>query len=152
MPPVQKLRVLFVCLGNACRSPMAEAIARKLASDIIEPSSAGLFPLGSIPEITGKTLLANGYPMHGISSKPLRRVNVDHADLIINMAGRPIDNLFSAVRPVSGPQVAKKVEAWQVEDPYGEDAATYQRILEELESRVLLLAARVRGRRRAASS
>ena len=46
--------------------------------------------------------------------------------------------------------LAKKSKPGKVEDPYGEDPATYQRILEELESRVLLLAARLRDRRRAA--
>ncbi len=152
MPPARKFRVLFVCLGNACRSPMAEVIARKLASDVMESSSAGLHPLGRVPEATDKTLRANGYPAHGLTSKPLRRDAVDRADVIINMSGRPIDSLFGNARPVGNPRVAQKVENWKVEDPYGEDPATYQRILEELESRILLLAARLRDKQRAANS
>jgi arsenate reductase (thioredoxin) len=152
MPPVHKLRVLFVCLGNACRSPMAESIARHIASDIIEPSSAGIHPLGRIAEATEKVLRANGYPSVGLTSKPLKRITVDQADLVINMSGKPVDNLFAAGRPVKDPLIAKKVENWKVEDPYGEDPATYQRILEELESRVLMLAARLRSGERAAHS
>ena len=31
-----KKRVLFLCLGNICRSPMAEALARKYGSDVLE--------------------------------------------------------------------------------------------------------------------
>jgi protein-tyrosine-phosphatase len=131
---------------------MAEVIARKLASDIMESSSAGLCPLGRVPEATEKALLANGYPVKGLSSKLLRRAAVDHADLVINMSGRSIDGLFGKAGPVRDAVIAKKVERWNVEDPYGEDPAAYQRILEELESRVLLLAARLRDRQRSASS
>ena len=115
---------------------MAEAIARHHASDILEPSSAGLAPLGYIVEPTTDTLLANGYSIAGLSSKRLSRQAVDNADLIVNLAGCPIDCLPERV----------KVEEWPVEDPYGTDPATYQKILEEIEGRVLTLAARFRSR------
>ena len=39
-----KLRVLFLCTGNSCRSQMAEGWARELKSDVIEPHSAGVAP------------------------------------------------------------------------------------------------------------
>ena len=44
--PRRRKRVLFICVGNSCRSPMAEALARHLAADVIEPQSAGISPLG----------------------------------------------------------------------------------------------------------
>ena len=40
-------RVLFVCYGNACRSVMAEALARHYWGDKLEVASAGLHSLGS---------------------------------------------------------------------------------------------------------
>ena len=40
--PTQRLKVLFLCTGNSCRSQMAEGWARTLKSEIIEPYSAGL--------------------------------------------------------------------------------------------------------------
>lgn len=131
----EKFRVLFVCIGNSCRSPMAEAVARHHAFDVIEASSAGLAPLGYIVEPTTTTLAANGYSVEGLSSKRFSRQAIDSTDLIVNLSGLPIDCLPDRV----------KVEEWPVEDPYGEDAATYQRILEEIESRVLTLAARFRS-------
>jgi arsenate reductase (thioredoxin) len=42
----QKLRVLFLCTGNSCRSQMAEGWARHLKSDRVEPYSAGVEPHG----------------------------------------------------------------------------------------------------------
>jgi protein-tyrosine-phosphatase len=131
---------------------MAEAIARGIASDIIEPSSAGFYPLGRLAEATEQTLLASGYPVAGLSSKPLRRDALEDADLIINMSGRPLDELFDDGTPARDPLLAQKVENWDVEDPYGEEPAIYQRILEDLESRVLLLANRLRAGQRAADS
>ena len=41
---VRKIRVLFLCMGNSCRSQMAEGWARHLKGDEIEPYSAGVEP------------------------------------------------------------------------------------------------------------
>jgi arsenate reductase len=40
----EKIKVLFLCTGNACRSQMAEGWARHLKSDVIEAYSAGVWP------------------------------------------------------------------------------------------------------------
>jgi protein-tyrosine-phosphatase len=148
MPSGARFKVLFVCLGNACRSPMAEAIARKLAPDVIEPSSAGIYPLGRLADETQQTLRANGYPFAHIASKPLRSNTLESADIVINMSGKALDGFFPEGRSSGGPLPRKKVKIWDVEDPYGEEAATYQRILEELESKVLMLAAQLRSAQR----
>jgi protein-tyrosine-phosphatase len=120
---------------------MAEAVARHHASELIEPSSAGFCPLGRLAQLTKLTLLANGYSVEGLSSKPLSRDALDNADLVINLSGEPRSLVF---------ENPAKVEDWKVEDPYGEDPATYQRILGEIESRVLLLASRLRADQREA--
>jgi arsenate reductase len=44
-----KLRVLFLCTGNSCRSQMAQGWAAKLKGDLIEPYSAGTAPHGMNP-------------------------------------------------------------------------------------------------------
>jgi len=41
----EKLKILFLCTGNSCRSQMAEGWAKKLKSDCIEPFSAGVYPV-----------------------------------------------------------------------------------------------------------
>ncbi|PKL43142.1 MAG: arsenate reductase [Planctomycetes bacterium HGW-Planctomycetes-1] len=42
----EKLKILFLCTGNSCRSQMAEGWAKKLKSDCIEAFSAGVYPVG----------------------------------------------------------------------------------------------------------
>src|ERR1700683_5034768 len=84
-----RTKVLFLCVGNACRSQMAEAIARHSASDVIEASSAGLVPFGEIPSTTLAALRERGISADGQSSKGLRSEDVAAVDLVINMTGRP---------------------------------------------------------------
>jgi len=45
----KKLKVLFLCTGNACRSQMCEGWAQQLKSNLIEPYSAGVEPHGVDP-------------------------------------------------------------------------------------------------------
>ena len=137
--PTKKLRVLFVCIGNACRSPMAEAIAKREAADVLEASSAGLYPLGEIPDETQETLSRNGYSALGLSSKPITNKTWNEADLVINLSGRIRDIAFDD---------PAKVEDWDVADPYGANPAFYQTILEQLQQRIRLLADRLRQQRK----
>jgi arsenate reductase (thioredoxin) len=130
-----RTKVLFVCLGNSCRSPMAEAIAAHIASDLFEVSSAGLAALGKVQTLTRITLEKNGYPAENLSSKPLRFADLEDADIVINMSGQR--GALTFLDPAN-------VEDWAVADPYGSDANTYQAIFEDIESRVVELVARVR--------
>jgi len=118
---------------------MAEAIALQEASDVLEPSSAGLYPLGEIPEATQQTLLRSGYSAAGLSSKPITAQAWNDADLVINLSGRIRDIAFDD---------PAKVEDWDVSDPYGASPAFYQAILEELQERIRALADRLRRQRK----
>ena len=132
---------------------MAESIARREASDVLEPSSAGLYPLGRISERTEETLRANGYSTEGLSSKSMDSGVVAGVDLIVNLSGISLGGLFGGrLGLVSGLQSGQIVEDWEIADPYGEDAATYQRILEEIELRIHQLARRYRTKTKAAGA
>jgi arsenate reductase len=138
--PSPRHRILFVCIGNSCRSPMAESIALQDASDLLDSSSAGLRPLGVVQALTLRTLESNGYPTAGLHSKPILERQWADADLVINMSGYPRERTFAR-------EEWHKVEDWDVQDPYGSDRAVYQQIFEELRTRIESLAARLRKTR-----
>jgi protein-tyrosine-phosphatase len=117
---------------------MAEAIARYDAADVIEPSSAGLSPMGSIAEQTKQTLIANGYSTKGLTSDALTREAAGAADIIINMTGMPMEGTICD---------RERVEDWMVQDPFGAAPETYQRVFEGIKRRVHQLALGLRERR-----
>jgi len=117
---------------------MAEAICRYDAADVIEPSSAGLYPLGYIAELTKQTLLKNGYPANGLTSDVLRKQAVEAADLIINMTGRANEEIFRG---------RENVQNWLVQDPFGADPETYQRVFEAVQQSVNQLVVSLREQR-----
>ena len=117
---------------------MAEAVARYDAADVMEASSAGLYPLGYIAELTKQTLMKNGYSANGLTSDRIARDTIDEADVIINMTGTPNEAVFGG---------KENVEDWLVEDPYGEDPETYQRVFEGIRRRVNKLAMSLREKR-----
>jgi protein-tyrosine-phosphatase len=133
----RRAKVLFVCIGNSCRSPMAEAIAWKDAAEEIEASSAGLAPLGFVAEMTKQTLVKNGYAVAGLASKPIDLDVWESADIVINMSGRVREFAFRNFRGHA------KVEDWEIEDPYG-DVTKYQSTYESVQQRVADLARRLR--------
>jgi arsenate reductase (thioredoxin) len=130
----QRRKVLFVCVGNTCRSQMAEALARREAADIIDPASAGISPFGRVVEPTKLVLLEKGIRIDGQFSKGLSDATLFRPDLVINMTGIPGASLFAQAR----------YQDWDVEDPYGEHLETYRRICEDIEARVRELAATLR--------
>jgi len=133
-----RTKVLFLCVGNACRSQMAEAIARHRASDVIDASSAGLAPFGEVPRTTLAVLSELGISGENLRSKPLRAEEVSAADLVINMTGQSGAAILSEPTP--------PVEDWDVGDPFGFNLSVYRSIRDEISTRVEDLARRLRER------
>jgi len=131
-------RVLFICVGNSCRSQMAEALARHHASDVIAPASAGISPLGTIADPTRQVLLERGITMPGQRSKGTTEADITAAELIVNLTGIHGPALFRE-------SVAVHIEDWEVTDPYGDDLQVYRRVCDEIEARIIELAARLRS-------
>ena len=130
-----RTRVLFVCVGNACRSPMAEAIARLDAPDVIEVFSAGLAPIGFVAGMTKLTLMRNGYGVEGLESKSISPEVWEQADIVINMSGHPREQVFREY---------SKVEDWEIKDPFGGDPDIYQQVFEKIQLHVAELAQKCR--------
>jgi len=135
-----KLRVLFICIGNSCRSPMAEAIAVRDAADLFDCASAGLSPLGVVQKETLETISVNGYAVDGLYSKPILTDEWAKADLVVNMSGYLKERTFPRSE-------WPKVEDWDVEDPFGCNSEVYQRTFDNIRTRMEELMARLRDTR-----
>jgi protein arginine phosphatase len=132
-------RILFVCTGNTCRSPMAEAILKNKNLDGIEVRSAGIFAsTGSEASPNAKQVLDNNNITHNHRSTLLSRDEVDWADLILTMTAshkqaivqqhpRAIEKMFTLKEYVG------ETGDLDVSDPYGGSLTTYEYTYKQLE-------------------
>ena len=80
----RKLKVLFLCTGNSCRSQMAEGWARHLKADVIEPHSAGIETHGLNP-LAVKVMAEAGVDISGHRSKHLEEVKEVPFDYVVTV-------------------------------------------------------------------
>jgi len=81
---MQKLKVLFLCTGNSCRSQMAEGWARHLKGDVVEPYSAGIETHGLNPNAV-KVMAEAGVDISGHRSKHLDEVRGIPFDYVVTV-------------------------------------------------------------------
>jgi arsenate reductase len=139
-PPVArsaaaKKRVLFVCIGNACRSQMAEAFAKAYGSDILIVKSAGLAPAISMPPLTRQTLSEKNIPSEGQFPKALETVAGEAFEVVVNLSGERLPGSFGTARLID----------WTVRDPIGESEAVYRAVAAQIEGLVMRLILELRG-------
>ena len=82
-----KIRILFLCTGNSCRSQMAEGWARKLKGDVIEPYSAGIEMHGLNP-LAVKVMAEAGVDISGQRSKTADAVKDVPFDYVVTVCGQ----------------------------------------------------------------
>ncbi|MDM5329695.1 low molecular weight protein arginine phosphatase [Neobacillus sp. CF12] len=132
-------RILFVCTGNTCRSPMAEAILKSKKIDGLEVKSAGIYAAtGSEASAHARKVLEDHQIDHNHSSNMLNIDSVRWADLILTMT---ISHKNAILQQY--PDAAAKVftlkeftgENYDVDvvDPFGGNLAIYQETYQELE-------------------
>jgi len=126
-PAAVKKRVLFVCIGNSCRSQMAEAFAKAYGSDIIEPQSAGLSPAMVIAPLTRQVLGEKNVRMDDHFPKGLDVVSRQPFDIIVNMSGAKL--------AIPGARVLE----WPVQDPIGQREEVYRTVAAQIEGLVMRL-------------
>jgi arsenate reductase (thioredoxin) len=130
---MKRAHVLFVCIGNICRSAMAEAMARKYGSDVLVASSAGLAPAPVSHELTRTVLAEINIDMGDHIPRRLSDVDLSRYDLIVNMSGSQLSG-----------DLGVPVENWDVKDPYGRPEAEFRAARADIEMRVMQLILRLR--------
>jgi arsenate reductase (thioredoxin) len=83
---MQKLKVLFLCTGNSCRSQMAEGWARHLKGDVLEPYSAGIETHGVNPPAV-KVMAEAGVDISRQLSKTTADLGAVVFDYVVTVCG-----------------------------------------------------------------
>ena len=81
-----KLKVLFLCTGNSCRSQIAEGWARYLKSDVLEPYSAGIEKHGMNPHAV-KVMAEAGVDISNQHSKTPADIGSVQFDYVVTVCG-----------------------------------------------------------------
>lgn len=132
-PHSGRARVAFVCTHNACRSQMAEAIARAVAGLTIDPRSAGTDPAERVNPEALETL-RRVYGIDGTSLHPKPLDELGEVDALITMGcGVQCPTLPCAHR-----------EDWGLEDPTDKGTAAFERTARIIERNVRDFAGRIR--------
>ena len=107
------MKVLFVCTGNACRSPLADALLKMFRPDV-DVDSAGTYPYHKVVDLTRRYAEQEG-ASEFLKSVPdgLASKNLCDYDLIVAMK---TEHEKAILR--QSPECADKVVVWHINDPY----------------------------------
>lgn len=127
-------RIVFLCVGNACRSPMAQGWLRHLGGDRFESLSGGVHPIGVQPEAV-EVMGERGVDITDLRSQYVHRV-LDPAPAAL--VALSLDALADVPAVPRGTRVLR----WPVPDPYGvrgdreRRLAVFRATRDELEERI----------------
>ena len=118
-------RIIFACVGNSCRSQMAEAFCRDMGREV-ECYSAGSRPAAEVQPDTVAVMKEDGIDIAGARPK-----------IFDELAGTDFDYLVTMGCEVACPFLpgAKRVE-WDIPDPYGKGITEYRKVRSLVRRRV----------------
>lgn len=119
----------FVCVHNSCRSQMAEALGKKLASDVFESYSAG----AELKDHINPDAVRMMKQLHGIDMEETQY------NKLISDIPQPDVVIFMGCN-VSCPNVPSQyAENWGLDDPSGKEDAVFAETIAQIEKKVLAL-------------
>ena len=145
-----KKKILFVCTGNTCRSPMAEAIFNDTAEKEglkFYAESAGIFANGSQASDNSVTVMRElGFDISGRKSKQITAEMIDEAEYVITLTNSHRDMLnamFGETEKITTLAEAA-CESGDVADPYGGNVEEYRGCRDMIKDMILKLTERLK--------
>ncbi|MCZ2153395.1 MAG: hypothetical protein LC114_05770 [Bryobacterales bacterium] len=128
----RRIRVLFVCTGNTCRSVLAEYIARYRFGNAVESASVGIRPQNAIDASSAiETLKELGIDASRHQPRGLDEVDPEAFDRVVAMepyVARKFKEKFPSFPP-------EKLTKWNINDPW-DDPAAYKGCAERIFSQL----------------
>jgi protein-tyrosine-phosphatase len=124
------MRILFVCLANLCRSPLAEVIARTRHGDEVEAWSAGVAPASGppFPEAVDVVRRFYGADISGHRPRHVLAYDLDSFDHIVALDTSVYFKL-AALKAVP----RERLHGWEVADPCGLGVSAYEAVARRIE-------------------
>jgi arsenate reductase len=125
--------VLFACIHDSGRSVAAQALTRRHAGDAVEVRSAGSQPGAGVDPVVAQVLAERGLPVPDHVPTRLDAGLVQAADVVVTMGCGENCPVVPGTR----------YEDWPVDDPAGQDPDTVRRIVDDIDTPVRSLLARL---------
>ncbi len=136
-------KILLVCSGNTCRSPMAQAMLQQMLRNThnkeITVKSAGLYTSDGLPASEAARLVMEemGLDLSGHTSQKVNEALMAETELVLTMTEEQRQNLAAAF-PQKKQQIFTLGEfsgqpGGDIDDPYGMDLEKYRKVSQELE-------------------
>ncbi|HKJ88626.1 MAG TPA: low molecular weight protein-tyrosine-phosphatase [Gammaproteobacteria bacterium] len=141
------IRILVVCLGNICRSPMAHGVLQQKLDEaglsdrvVVDSAGTGDYHIGSMPDRRAcEAAAGRGYDLSTLRARQVQPVDLVRFDLIL---AADSENFADLVALAPGPAERSKVRylldfansrEQEVPDPYEEEARAFSRVLDLVE-------------------
>ena len=131
------MKIMFVCTGNTCRSPMAEAIAKSILPSEYEVISRGLSVFEPMPasENARKAAYINGLSLEEHISKQITEEDIIESDIIFTMTGAHKQMIASVCNRLNKPLFTLAEftgHSEDISDPYGGSLEVYEKCFDML--------------------
>lgn len=123
-----KTNILFICVGNSCRSQIAEGYGRTWGNSVLNVKSAGTHAIDAISPLIREVMAEEGINISDQHPKLLTAEMVKWADRVIVLGGNP-EQIFPDL-------LRDKFVSWPTPDPFGQSVAEARVVRNLIKTRV----------------